>query len=270
MSYRSLLLRAAQALQVLSVLLIGLIGLVMLAYTIACALGFAPWLEFEARLGEYTYLYAGQATQIGVTLLFLLLCFFVPSQSRILALERTHRDFQISMDDVARAYYLCHSADRAGVFTMSSEFDEVRERINFLRDHPDLAELESDVLTVAAQMSQQARKLADVYSDAKVKRAREFLAQRQQEAEDQQARIVEALHACREIRKWAQQVEVEESVVASQLSQLDEQLQAALPALGYAMEVSDEPGEIPDAEVIDAAELTADNVVGLNRTPAAE
>ena len=57
--------------------------------------------------------------------------------------------------------------------------------------------------------------------------------------ERQQERIVDALHACTEIRKWAQQVELEESVVASQLAQLEEQLASALPALGYRLEKDD-------------------------------
>jgi hypothetical protein len=222
--------------QIAAISMIGLVGLVLLGFTFGSALGFLPWLEFEARFGDYTYLHAGQAVQIGVTTLFLLPFFFIPSQTRILSLEKAHRDFRISMEDVARAYHLCHSADRAGVFTMSSEFDQVRERLAFLRDHPDLPELETDILTVAAQMSQQARRLADIYSDDKVRRAKEFLAQRQHEAETQQARIVEALHVCREIRRWTQQIELEESVVASQLEQLDEQLRAALPDLGYMIE----------------------------------
>ena len=235
-SYKLLLLRASQGMQVVAISLIGIVGLGFLGFTIGSALGYLPWLEFEARFGDYTYLHAGQAVQIGVTALFLLLFFFIPSQTRILSLEKAHRDFRISMEDVAHAYHLCHSADRAGVFTMSSEFDQVRERLAFLRDHPDLPELETDVLTVAAQMSQQARRLADIYSDDKVRRAKEFLAQRQQEAETQQALIVEALHVCREIRRWTQQIELEESVVASQLEQLDEQLRAALPKLGYMMD----------------------------------
>ena len=58
------------------------------------------------------------------------------------------------------------------------------------------------------------------------------MTQRQEEAEARQERIVEALQ---EIRTWAQQVDLEDSVVASQLEQLDEKLQMALPALGYVL-----------------------------------
>jgi hypothetical protein len=265
-----LVLRLAQAMQVLSLILLGLAGLILLVYTLLCTAGVAPWLTFEAQFGTTTFLYAGQATQIGVTTLLLLLFFFIPSQARLLTLERSHRNFRINMDDVARAYHLCHTADRAGVFTLSSEFDAVRERLAFLRDHPDMAELETDLLTVAAQMSQQARRLADVYSDEKVARAKDFLRQRQAEAETQQARIVEAQHTCREIRKWAQQVDLEESIVASQLARLDDELQSVLPALGYSFEGFDSGPEAPDrTEAASAnAPTRPGNVVALAKTAA--
>ncbi|MDG1118895.1 MAG: DNA repair protein [Flavimaricola sp.] len=250
MTYRYLGLRIAQGLQVIALFVLGLAGLGLLIFTGLSALGIMPWLTFTADFEGVSFIYAGHATQIGVTTLLLMLFFFIPSQTRLLSLEQSHRNFHISMDDVSRAYHLCHTADRAGLFTASSEFDEVRERLTFLRDHPDLAELETDILTVAAQMSQQSKRLADVYSDEKVARARDFLRQRQAEAENQQARIVEALHVCREIRKWAKQVEVEESIVASQLAQLDKQLQSALPALGYSFEVTEEEEAAVDQRLL--------------------
>jgi hypothetical protein len=251
--------RLTQALQAISLLLLAFVAGAALIFTILCALGLAPWLTFVAQFGDMTLPQAGMITQIGLTFLLCSLFFFMPMNGRILALEQSHRKFHVSMTDVAHAYHLCHTADRAGVFTLSSEFDSVRERLAYLRDHPDLPQLETDVLTVAAQMSQQARHLADVYSDEKVARAKAFLAERQEEAEAQQARIVEALHACREIRKWVQQIELEESVVASQLAQLDEQLQAALPALGYSFEGFD----------ADKSGKLADNVVSLPTPKAA-
>lgn len=106
-------------------------------------------------------------TQTVVTIVIASLFFFTPSAKRILSLKRSHRSFQLSMDNVARA--------------------------------------------------------------------KSFLRQRQEEAERQQTLIVEALHAIRDIRKWSQQVELEKSVVASQLSQLDEHLQPTLPNLGYTL-----------------------------------
>lgn len=238
-----------------SLFLVACLGMTAVFYTLASALGFAPWLVLPLTFGDVTYPLAGIWVQIGVTVAVAVWAFFLPTNARILALENSHRRFELSMEDVARAYHLCHTADRAGQFTMSSEFDQVRERLAYLRDHPDLDRLEGGVLEVAAQMSQQSRHLADVYSDEKVARAKAFLRQRQEEAEKQQARIVEALHHCQEIRTWAQQVDLEESIVASQLSQLDEKLQAALPALGYTLEHVD---------------VDASNVVALPKKPAAE
>jgi hypothetical protein len=218
-----------------SMVLILVIGLAAIGLTAASALGVTPWLTFSATFGEFTYPQAGMITQIIATIILASLFFFMPSAGRILSLERSHRNFRLSMEDVARAYHVCHTADRSGIFTMSSEFDAVRERLAYLRDHPDLDSLEPQVLEIAAQMSHQSRELADIYNVEKVARAKMFLHQRQQEAERQQQLIIEAHHALRDIRKWSQQVELEESVVASQLSQLQEQLDATLPALGYTL-----------------------------------
>ena len=227
--------QAQTGLRVLATGLIVLMALIALGYTLAAALGLLPWLTLYAQFGDLTWLHAGHATQIGITLLLCSLLLYLPATRRVAALERSHRQFQVSMEDVARAYHLAHTADRAGVFSLSSEFDAVRERLAYLRDHPELDRLEPELLELAAQMSHTARDLADIYSDEKVARARMFLRQRQQEAERQQQLIVEAHHALRGIRKWSQQVELEESVVASRLGQLEEQLQATLPALGYTL-----------------------------------
>ncbi|MEY1555820.1 DNA repair protein [Yoonia sp. R2331] len=255
MFIKSSVLGAARLLHLIALAAVAVLGTAALIYTLLSTFGYAPWLSMTATFGAVTYDTAGQWLQIGGTSLLCAMAFFLPTSARVAALEHSHRQFHMSMDDVARAYHLAHTADRAGLFSLSSEFDAVRERLGYLRDHPDLEQLEPDVLEVAAQMSQQARHLSEVYSDEKVTRAKAFLQQRQEEAERQQERIVEALHVTSQIRTWAQQVDVEESIVASQLAQLDEKLQAALPVLGYAM-------EHPDA--------AEDNVVNLPAKPAAE
>jgi hypothetical protein len=252
-------------------------ALAALAATVLAALGVVPWLTLEARFGATPLPEFGTYLQVGLTALLWLLLGTIPSGARMLALERSHRDFRITMEDVANAYHMAHVGDRKGAFRLSSEFDAVRERLEYLRDHPDLRLLEADVLTLAAQMSRQSHKLAEIYSDERVARAKDFLRQRQQEAEAQQARIVEALAVAREIGRWSSQVELEEAVVASQLQSLDEQLQAVLPALGYNL---DRPAQDPDAaaEAEDAAhgvEQGAEarrlpNVVPMGTRPAAE
>jgi len=249
--------------------LVAAIAMALVFYTVMCAFGLSPWFTLPLTFGETVFLNAGIFIQVILTVLVGSMAFYLPTNARIMALENSHRKFHISMSDVARAYHDVHTADRAGLFTLSSEFDAVRERLAYLRDHPDLEQLEPAVMEVAAQMSQQAQHLADVYSDEKVARAKAFLKHRQEEAEKQQERIIEALHACSEIRKWAQQVEMEESIVASQLSQLDEKLRQALPVLGYSLEHEDEEF-LEDLEMPDISKDPESNVLILAQKPAAE
>ena len=243
-------------LHVISLYLIGMMAVATVAYTLLCAAGLAPWLALNATFGETQIANAGIYLQIAVTILVTAFAFFLPANARIVALENSHRKFHLKMEDVTRAYHAAHAADRQGMFTLSSEFDAVRERLAYLRDHPELGNLETDVMEIAAQMSQQSRHLADVYSDEKVARAKEFLRQRQHEAEQQQERIIQAQHECQEISRWAQQVDVEESIVASQLNQLEERLSEILPDLGFSL--------------APAANHQTDNVVPMKHLPAAE
>lgn len=235
MQLRATAFQLSRILHVVSLWLLSLAAVAMVVVTTLSALGVLPWLSIQAGFGEPSPL-AGMIAQIGLTALLVLLAGFFPASSRVLQLETSHRNFRMGMKDVAEAYHAAHVADRKGVFSLSSEFDQVRERIDYLREHPDLKLLEADILTLAAQMSQQSHRLAEIYSDDRVARAKDFLAQRQQEIEHQHKRIEEALRTCREIMRWNSQVELEEAVVASQLQQLDEQLQSVLPALGYSFD----------------------------------
>jgi hypothetical protein len=235
MQLRATMTTFVRILHVISLWVIGLAALAMVAATILSALGVIPWLQLEAGFGATSPM-AGMVAQIGLTALLVLIAGFFPSSLRVMQLENSHRSFKIQMKDVSEAYHAAHVADRKGVFTLSSEFDQVRERIDYLRQHPDLKLLEADIITLAAQMSQQSHRLAEIYNDSRVARAKDFLAQRQHEVEEQQRRIEEALKTCREIMRWNSQVELDEAVVQSQLQQLDEQLQEVLPALGYSFD----------------------------------
>ena len=229
----SVLVGAARIMQILAIGILGVASAGLVGSAIAAALGVIPWLTLPLTFGETQVADAGMYLQIGLGILTASLLFMIPSNNRILALEHSHRDFQIGMDDVARAYYVCHAADRAGTFTLSAEFDSVRERLHFLRNHPDLGQLEAGVLEVAAQMSQQSRELADIYSDENVARARDFLRQRQTEVETQRQKISDAMKACKEITNWSDQITQDESAIESELSALDDMVRTALPPLGY-------------------------------------
>jgi hypothetical protein len=267
MKFRAIMQQLVRILHVISLYVLGLAALAMVVATALSAVGILPWLTLQAGFGGAVSPNAGMVVQIGLTALVVMIAAFFPSSTRILALEKSHRDFRISMQDVAEAYHTAHVADRKGVFTLSSEFDQVRERLDYLRQHPDLKLLEADILTLAAQMGQQSHRLAEVYNDQRVARAKDFLAQRQKEAEEQQARIAEALKVCREIMRWNSQVELDEAMVASQLQQLDEQLQATLPALGYSLEGARPE---PEAAVHGQSVTRPDNIFPMGERHAAE
>ncbi|WP_261193865.1 DNA repair protein [Pseudoruegeria sp. SHC-113] len=207
---------------------VALVGSSLLA-----ALGLSPWLYLPLRFGDTVYPQAGMWLQIGVAGLFLALCFYIPANRRMVQLERSHRDFSMTMDDVARAYAISHDADRRSTFMLRSEFDAVRERIVYLRQHPELDTLEPEILQVAAQMSQQSRDIAEIYSDEKVDRAKTFLRQRQQEVERFQEQLDIATRTVKEIKRWLHEVELEEHVVQVQLDRLSKDLTDVLPQIGF-------------------------------------
>jgi hypothetical protein len=199
-------------------------------WSAAAAAGLAPWLSLGVGLGG-ARVDAGLPIQLGLTALVIGLCFFVPSSTRVLALESAHRDFRVTMWDVARAYQAAHAADRDRAFELRSEFDSVRDRLIWLRSHPDLARLEPEVLELAAQMSHESRELAEVYSTERVERARQFLRQRTEEAAAMQEHVQSAHAACRELKRWLESVEAEEGVVRSQVARLRAELTDILPVL---------------------------------------
>ena len=102
------------------------------------------------------------------------------------------------MGDIAQAYYLCHTADRNGDFSLSPEFGAVRDTSSLSR-HPQLASLEPGVLEVAAQMSQVPQSGRGLLR--RKRRSRQaFLRERQQEADSQEAAIAAATKRLEEIK----------------------------------------------------------------------
>ena len=232
-TFRSAYFIAQYFLNRLAVAVFALAALGLVLATALAAFGIWPWLEFQVSFGGVAYENAGQIAQIGLTVMAVLLCFFLPTNARVMALENSHRRFHIGMQDVAQAYAAAHAADRAGMFQIQSEFDAVRERLAYMREHPDLETLEPQIMEVAAQMSFISRELAEIYSDDKVDRARAFLKQRQQEIEQFNKRLDHAKAVGVRLKQWAQDVEMEESVAVSQLERLRDDLRPILPELGY-------------------------------------
>lgn len=259
-SWKSAAWAAHFILERLAVLLLCITAAGLIAVTLAAAAGYLPWLTLSLTFGPYHLPEAGPAVQVAITALSVALCVYLPGIGRIMALEHAHRSFHIGMQDVARAYHASHAADRNGVFKLSSEFDSVRARIAHLKAHPDLGELEPGVLEVAAQMSHLSHDLAETYSDASVRRAEDFLIQRQQEIEDFNSRIEEAKVVATSMRRWASRVALEEEVARSQLERLRADLAEILPELA----------EIEDAEpqsLEEAAETPVERPVPVATAP---
>jgi membrane protein implicated in regulation of membrane protease activity len=207
----------------------------LIAATVAAAFGQLPWLTISASFGGVAIPQAGMWAQIAVTVLVVLLCFYLPANWRMARLERSHRSFAMGMEDVARAYRLAHAADRAGVFALSGEFENMRARMDHLRKHPDLAHLEPEILQMAAQMSFETRELARAYSDDKVGRAKMFLQQRQEEVQTLTDRIATVRSVIDDLRRWTADVEAEERVAQQQMKRIEADLRELLPPLGLSL-----------------------------------
>lgn len=218
--------------QRLALFLFATAALAVLCATLAAAFGVLPWVQMNLRWDGVTVPNAGMLVQVGLTVLAIGICFFLPTNRRIIQLENSHRQFSIGMDDVSRAYGAVHAADRGQTFRVSSEFDSVRERLAYLRDHPDLSSLEPAVLEVAAQMSHISKELAEVYSDDRITRARGFLEQRQFELQQFNERLDQAKAVSTELKHWLHEIELEESVATAQLDRLRDELKDVMPELG--------------------------------------
>ncbi|UOA32011.1 hypothetical protein DSM110093_01793 [Sulfitobacter sp. DSM 110093] len=244
------------AFQRLALVVFALAALALTGASIMAALGLWNWVSLDLQYAGAPVEDAGMYAQIALTVLAVGLCFFLPTNRRIMRLETSHRQFKVGMQDVARAYGAVHAADRAETFQMSSEFDSVRERLAYLRDHPDLSTLEPAVLEMAAQMSHVARDLAEVYSDEKLSRARSFLKQRQEEVELFNSRLNQAKGISTEMKHWLHEVELEESVAVAQLERLRDEMREIMPELGLERVV---PTEAPANRRPDPTSI--DNIV---------
>jgi hypothetical protein len=228
--------------QRLSAALIVGLAIAAVGWTAGALGGWLPWLMLEVGLGETGGVEAGMAVQATLTALLVGLCFFLPASERVMRLEQSHRDFRVSMRDVARAYQAVHSADRDDAFELKSEFDSVRDRIMWLRNHAGLGDLEPEILELAAQMSHESRDLAELWSVERIERARSFLRERQEEAQRFQDRVEHAHASCREIRRWLEAVEGEEAAAHARGADLAAELADLMPRLG--LELTERPPRV--------------------------
>ncbi|MEO0566820.1 MAG: DNA repair protein [Pseudomonadota bacterium] len=221
------------ALQWLGMFVFAVTALVLTGASILAAFGVLPWLQLQASFGATTITNAGMLLQIGVTALAVMLCFFLPANSRIMVLENSHRRFHINMHDVSQAFAISFNADKDGMFTQTHEYDSVKERMTYMREHPDLEMLEPEIMEVAAQMSHIARDMAATYSTDKIERARGFLREREHELVRFNNQLNRAKAVTRELKSWSHSVNEKEAEAEAQLDALRDELRELLPELGY-------------------------------------
>lgn len=218
-------------LQRLSLILFAALALALVAATGLATAGVLPWIELNLLWNGAPLPLAGVYVQIGLTIFALTLCVFLPSNLRIMKLETSHRKFEISVDDITHAYHAAHAADRDTTFRSADAFENMKDRLTYLRDHPDLGMLEPELLELAAKMSHISRDLAQAYSTTRVERARSFLEQRQFEVDQFNDRLDQAKAIHGEFATWINRLELEENVARSKLSQLLDEMERLLPEL---------------------------------------
>ena len=127
--------------QRLTLALLLCLGAAGLLWTLAASAGLCAWLQLQVGLGGPSPVDAEIAVQLILTALVVGLCFFLRRTIMLRNFE-SHRNFRVTMGDVAQAYQAAHVADRDGVFELRASWrDSVRERIRYLRRHPDCQRL---------------------------------------------------------------------------------------------------------------------------------
>ncbi|MEM9871434.1 MAG: DNA repair protein [Pseudomonadota bacterium] len=222
---------AAAVMQRIALVLFALLALSLVTATALAVICVLPWIDLAASWNGAAIPAAGMYVQIGLTIFAVTLCFFLPSNARIMQLETSHRQFSVGVDDITRAYHAAHHADRSGTFTLGDAFESTRDRLAFLRDHPDLGMLEPELLELAAKMSHISRDLAEAYSDDKVARARSFLQERQFEIDRFNERLEQARAIHGEFSTWINRLELEENVARAHLERLLDEMERLLPEL---------------------------------------
>lgn len=215
--------------QRLSLVLFAALALGLLVLTGLAVFGVLPWITLPLEWNGTAIPAAGIYAQVGLMVLALGICFFLPSHWRMMRLEDSHRRFELGIDDIARAYHAAHAADRDGLFRTHDAFQDMHDRMMYMRDHPDFGTLEPELLELAAKMSHISRDLAEAYSDDRVQRARSFLKERQFEVDRFNDRLAHAKAIHSEFSNWITRIELDENVARTQMERLLDELETMLP-----------------------------------------
>jgi len=240
--FKSMMRVCIALMQRLSLILFAALALGLIVTTALATLGAVPWVTLPLEWNGAAIPAAGLYAQVGLTIFALSLCFFLPANWRMMRLEDSHRRFELGVNDITRAYHAAHAADRDGLFRTQDALDDMRDRVSFMRDHPDLGQLEPEILDLAAKMSHISRDLADAYCDDRVSRARSFLKERQYEVDRFNDRLAHARAIHSEFSNWITRIELDENVARAQMERLLDELETLLPELNKPTAVPAIPG----------------------------
>ncbi|WP_299725250.1 DNA repair protein [uncultured Tateyamaria sp.] len=229
--FKSMMRVCIALMQRLSLVLFAALAFCLVTLTMLATFGAVPWVTLPLEWNGAAIPAAGIYAQVGLTLFALSLCFFLPANWRMMRLEDSHRRFELGVNDITRAYHAAHAADRDGVFRTEDAFDDMRDRIGYMRDHPDLGRLEPEILDLAAKMSFISRDLAEAYSDERISRARSFLKEREYEIDRFNDRLAHAKAIQSEFSTWITRIELDENVARAQVERLLDELETMLPEL---------------------------------------
>lgn len=214
----------------------------MLLYLIL-ALSMAGWAAALADSGTaptlpVTFVLIGTRNLVPVLCLLpglfaAILLTFISSAQRLLKLELSHRSFQTGMEDVRQAFYVAFTADRNGMFRLTEQFDAVSERIRFLKHYPELQNKEPEILTLAAQMSFEARELAARYSTENVNRANSIIAERLTEVEAIETLITSIERAKADAKRTLERLATIKGTTGEQLETSMQELETLLGPYGF-------------------------------------
>ncbi len=197
-----------------------------------------PWPVLNVTLSDGSVHNAVPYLGAAISFIGIVMLALVPGSKRVLTLEQTHREFKMTMDDVAGAFYAAFTADRDGIFKIKGEFDAIRARHEYLKSLPNLPSLEPDILLQAAQMSYVSEELARAYGTDAVERARDFLKSRQDEINRFSALLKSEEAELPVIRDLALTLRDQDRMNHETRNRLDEQLRELVAPLGYVKETA--------------------------------
>lgn len=228
---------------------------------ISCILGWTPWVTWSLTFGETTITNAGMYAQILVSAVLILQAASVQDKVRLMHNEKTTILANQKYNDVSHAYDVCFQKDKTGFFKAKNQYDQVRERFNYLDDHPDLEHMTDDVLELAAMMATESSGLAEAFSDAKVQKLEAALRLLGDEQDRRRRLMIRAEDVIEKYRSRAQGLLSCQNEVAGDLRRLKSLFDGYFVPLGFeALRFAKKEVDVPAEELLTIDEADRANV----------